>query len=371
LEDKSGIQRSDLIPSGGIFLVVLLLGVMNAYFSGWIFYGLKLLLHREMGAYLPLFLFAVPVVGLFVLPITNWIKMGRIRKAIIHAVYCVVLLLLLGWLSDQQGIFAITTKWRKVYFWAITSILTLAPIYMLIINWLDIRAYNSAGKETVVISSWTWFRYTAIILAGWVLISSGLNLGARLAGQCKFPVLYEVFGKREIPSQGLEAGLISPYDFHCGWTANHFVTGNDDPVELSKAQALPLHNAYYRGLEEYDPSSNSIQGSYIFEQYIWFDESGITDDKINVILEFEDIRPSQAIPTQGVLDQFHGPRLQYAKCNHDALMRCSITFVYRQTVTKLYFYTLYDPSSDAVNEILIPELSKINERMLTLDTVIR
>lgn len=179
--------------------------------------------------------FAVGVAVGVVLAGTNWLRLGKKQKALIHFIAGLWLVLLYA-ASDKPGLSpALLTELLIIPFVLYYGSGTLIAYYL---YWQSDRDRRSlaATHQLSHDPPWRgviWLTVATIFLVG--LLQVGLVYGARAAGMSRLPSLAEFITDlmAENEFRGIAVGLVQTQDFRGGWRWDYSSVARNDGLSLS------------------------------------------------------------------------------------------------------------------------------------------
>ncbi|MFT3890508.1 MAG: hypothetical protein QM730_02650 [Anaerolineales bacterium] len=311
----------------------------------------------------------VLIITIFVIPITNWMKMGRWFKVAIHLIFGSILLAVHTWLTDTAGSLFLLDSMRIIS-WVSFIGIVIVMIYLVIVTAIDVHSFQKENRSSIQIPNGSGWLLFFILVCGWLSILWGVNYFSAKSGYCKFPPAYtylQELGKEN----AFRTAFITSMDLDCKYfrqiSPMDFLIQNE---YANEERNLPFNGyltdrfrgGYYSSvLETYFYSHVDMEIS----EYMWVQKDRVSNADIDQVLGLSNF---QALQTTGDFDLFEndisGPLRQQYQCEKtDTGATCTVFLVYEHIVIG---FSIVAPES-AFETIIPNAILNMNERLLRLD----
>jgi hypothetical protein len=206
---------------------------------------------------------------------------------------------------------------------------------------------------------WRGWVFFFSIFTGGILLTIGLNYGAKQIGLCKFPPAYYLFSPDIEPKEGIATGLISRNDFDCNFLGNTIPSRFESPIK----DILPISFK-----ESY---SHYMFGDYlrkdvrlIVDHSIWVTNNKVTEKDVQIAMEFESRYQGETLISNIHLPKIPGANYQLIKCYEQIGPSCEVAIGFEYILTKFRISTY---SGTVLQEVVDLVVLKTGKRLLAID----
>ena len=306
--------------------------------------------------------FLISIIFSLTMACLTWWRLKKRRKSLFHGLVGAILVFVVFWMTDRYGQWSFPEsffRYRSLFYISASFFLI---IYLAFVIRNDIKACISLDEKPLPENWWRGWVFFFSIFTGGILLTIGLNYGAKQIGLCKFPPAYYLFSPDIEPKEGIATGLISRNDFDCKFLGNTIPSRFESPIK----NILPISFK-----ESY---SHDLFGDYLREsrhlfvdQYIWVTNDKVTEMDVQIAMEFESRYQDEILIPNIHLPKIRGANYQVIKCYDEFEPSCEAVIGFEHILTKFRIVTGSDTTLDVLQEIVDLVVLKTGKRLLVID----
>lgn len=292
----------------------------------------------------------------------TWWRLKKRSKSLLHAFIGVLLVFLVFWVGDRYGQRSLPESFYIYLSLFYISTSFFINFYLAFVIQNDIKAFISSNEKPLPENWWRGWALFSLIFTCGILLTIGLNYGAKQIGFCKFPPAYYLLSPDVEPKEGIATALISRNDFDCKFLGNSIPSSFESPIK----DILPVSFK-----ESY---SHYMFGDYlrkdvrlIVDHSIWVTNNKITEEDVQIAMEFESRYQGGTLISNIHLPKIPGANYQLIKCYEQIEPSCEVAIGFEHILTKFRIVTYSSTTLDVLQEVVDIVVLKTGKRLLIID----